>query len=255
MVGNKIIARSSRIGSVRKSLVLGATVAMFSTMAVSGADAAYVADANAPAGALAVVLPAVDAFETSFRPLASCLGNPTILFEDLPGRRGEYRVGSSTVAVNPNRVVADMAQVVVHELAHHLMIACKIDSDQQFQKAFYASQGIPESIGWYDYSDGWAATPAEQFAEAVSQMVLSTSTGRINIAPPSVDLVRGLAGETSDPSIFVPKRAATGTQRSTSNRDSYSAITEQTLRVALEIPGPTRRTSLGGAVGLAGRVT
>lgn len=248
------MARPGRLSSLRSSLVIGLMIGLFSTIAVAGADAASVSDANAPTGALGVVRPAVDAFEVAFAPLAPCFGDPTILFEDLPGRKGEYRVGSSTVAINPNRVVSDMDQVVVHELAHHLMIACNIDSDRLFQQAFYASQGVPSSIGWYDYSDGWAATPAEQFAEAVSQVVLSTNDGRINIAPASVDLVRGLAANTSDSPDFVPKQAATGMQGPASKRLSYGATTEQTLTVAFEIPRLTWRPSVGAAVGLAGRV-
>ena len=217
-----------------------------------GAD--FVVEANAPTGAMAVVVPAVDAFGSSFSKYRGCLGEPTIVFEDLPGRKGEYRVGLSTVALNPHRPVHDMAQVVVHELAHHLMIECGIDQDKTFQEAFYASQGIPLGLGWYDYSDGWSATPAEQFSEAVSLTVLGTNTGRIAISKAAAELVQGLAGPAGGPSVLVPKRAAGREVRSTSSQSVLTATVEAGASVELDFSPLARRTSLGPAVGLAGRM-
>jgi len=233
--------------------VVAATLALFMAVMAPGVGAALVTEANAPTGAMAVVVPAVDAFEVSFSKYRGCLGEPTIVFEDLPGRKGEYRVGLSTVALNPNRSVDDMAQVVVHELAHHLMIECGIDQDKPFQDAFYASQGIPLGRGWYDYSDGWSATPAEQFSEAVSLTVLGTNTGRIAISQAAAELVQGLAGPVAGSSVFVPKRAAGREVRSPSSHTAAAAAYAGAF-VESEFSQLARRTSLGPAVGLAGRL-
>lgn len=234
--------------------MVAATLALFMAVMVPGVGAALVTEANAPTGAMAVVVPAVDAFETSFSKYRGCLGEPTIVFEDLPGRKGEYRVGLSTVALNPNRSVDDMAQVVVHELAHHLMIECGIDQDKPFQEAFYASQGIPLGRGWYDYSDGWSATPAEQFSEAVSLTVLGTNTGRIGISQAAAELVQGLASPVAGSSVFVSKRAAGREVRSPWGHTAAAAAAGAGAFVESNISLLARRTSLGPAVGLAGRM-
>ncbi len=254
MVGSSTFGGQSLTGAARRYTVIAATVALF--MAVGGPDvgAAFVMEANAPTGAMAVVVPAVDAFGSSFSRYQWCLGEPTIVFEDLPGRKGEYRVGLSTVALNPHRRVNDMAQVVVHELAHHLMIECEIDQDKAFKEAFYASQGIPLGRGWYDYADGWSATPAEQFSEAVSLMVLGTNTGRIGISEAAAELVRDLAGPDVGPSGFVPNRAAGREVRSTASQSRFAASVEAGTAVELDFSLLARPTSLGQVVGLAGRM-
>lgn len=244
----------SLIGAARQYTVVAVTLAMFVAVMVPDAGAAFVMEVNAPTGAMAVVVPAVDAFENSFSKYQGCLGEPTIVFEDLPGRKGEYRVGLSTVALNPNRSVDDMAQVVVHELAHHLMIECGIDQDKSFQEAFYASQGIPLGRGWYDYSGGWSATPAEQFSEAISLTVLGTNTGRIGISKAAAELVADLASPVVGSSVFVPKRAVGREVRSTSSQSAFAATIEAGATVESDFSQLARRTSLGPAVGLAGRM-
>ena len=254
MVGSLKFGGESLTRAARRYTVVAVGLAVFMAVMVPGADAAIVTEANAPTGAMAVVLPAVAAFEGSFSKYQGCLGEPTIVFEDLPGRKGEYRVGLSTVALNPNRSVDDMAQVVVHELAHHLMIECGIDQDKSFQEAFYASQGIPLGRGWYDYSGGWSATPAEQFSEAVSLMVLGTNTGRIGISKTAAELVRDLASPVVGSSVFVPKRAVGREVRSTSSQSAFAATIEAGASVESEFSQFARRTLLGPAVGLAGRI-
>jgi len=254
MVGSSTFGGQFLSGAARRYTIIVATLALSMAVGVPDVGAAYVVEAHAPSGAMAVVLPAVDAFGSSFSQYQGCLGEPTIVFEDLPGRKGEYRVGLSTVALNPHRPVADMGQVVVHELAHHLMIECGIDQDKTFQEAFYASQGIPPGRGWYDYSDGWSATPAEQFSEAVSLTVLGTNTGRIRISKAAAELVRDLAGSVAGSSVFVPKRAVGRELRSASSQSALAATFEAGASVGLDFLPFARRTSLGPAVGLAGRM-
>ena len=254
MVGSSNSGGKSLTDAAKPYAVVAVALAIFTVVMVPRAQAALVTEANAPTGALAVVVPAVDAFENSFSNYQKCLGEPTIVFEDLPGRKGEYRVGLSTVALNPNRSVDDMAQVVVHELAHHLMIECGIDRDQSFQEAFYASQGIPLTRGWYDYSGGWSATPAEQFSEAVSLIVLGTNTGRITISKAPAELVGNLAGPMAGSAVFVPKRAVGREVRSATGQSGLTANLGAGASVELNFAQLSRRTSLGPAVGLAGRL-
>ncbi|MDH5420263.1 MAG: hypothetical protein OEY55_00505 [Acidimicrobiia bacterium] len=165
MVGSSNSGAESLTDATMPYAVIAEAVVVFTAMMAPQAHAALVTEATAPTGAMAVVVPAVNAFENSFSNYQKCLGEPTVVFEDLPGRKGEFPVGLSTVALNPEHSVDGVAQVVVHGLANHLMVESGIDHDKAFQDAFYASQGIPLGRGWYDYSGGWPATPAEQFSE------------------------------------------------------------------------------------------
>lgn len=254
MVGSSNSGGASLTDAAKSYAVVAVALATFTVVMVPQAQAGLVTETNAPTGAIAVVVPAVGAFESSFSNYQQCLGEPTIVFEDLPGRKGEYRVGLSTVALNPHRSVDDMAQVVVHELAHHLMVECGIDQDESFQQAFYASQGIPRGRGWYDYSDGWSATPAEQFSEAVSLIVLGTNTGRITISKAAAELVRDLAGPLAGSSVFVPKRSVGREVRSASGQSGLATNLGAEDSVELKFEQPSRRTSLEPAGGLAGRL-
>jgi hypothetical protein len=113
-----------------------------------------------------------------------------VIFEDLPGRKGEYRTASGTVVVNPNREVSSMTYTVIHELAHHATISCGVHRDGVLTEAFYAAQQLPGERGWFDGSAGWSGTPAEQFAEGVVLVVLGSNDGRISLSSAAVDVVR-----------------------------------------------------------------
>lgn len=177
---------------------------------VQPAQAAEINSANTSSAAIEKIEPAVTAFENTFSALSGCLGSPTIIFENLQGRKGEYRVGTSTIAINPNRSIDDMPAVVVHELGHHLMIECSIDRDVEFRESFYAAQGIADSRSWYDTSDGWEATPAEQFSEAVSLYVLGEKGSRVAISDEALDLIGMLAHPNSIGTRLPTAIAATG---------------------------------------------
>lgn len=233
-----------------RSALIALIILLAVVVTTNPVGAAAISDANAPSGALAVVTPAVDKFEAAFSNYSACLGNPTVVFEDLPGRKGEYRVGLSTVAINPNRDIEGMADVVVHELAHHLMVACGLDKDTNFRDAFYASQGIPLSRGWYDYSAGWSATPAEQFAEAVALSVLKVNSGRIPISDGAVDLVAGLGVPAVTVARWFPKGATAEGVRVPLGGYSASLMATRELSGADASVVRTIRPRLGAAVGL-----
>lgn len=214
--------------------------------------AANVTEVGAPVGALAVVAPAVEVFEEVFVEFDACLGEPTILFEDLPGRRGEYRVGLSTVALNPNRPIAGMAQTVVHELAHHLMVACGLDKNPAFRESFYAAQGLPPERGWYDYSHGWSATPAEQFAEVVTRYVLGASGDRVLVKADALLLVAGLAEPVLAEARWLPKASATKEENLEHSRTFGVALSAAGIETQPMQTLPMSRSSLGASIGLFG---
>jgi hypothetical protein len=237
------------------SIRVGVGAVIILLTALTGAVPALAADvseAGAPEGAIAVVVPAVEAFEEVFAAFDACLGQPTILFENLPGRKGEYRVGLSTVALNPNRPVDGMAQVVVHELAHHLMIACGLDRDPAFRESFYLSQGLSLDRGWYDYSEGWSATPAEQFAEVATRYVLGMSGDRIRVESAALAVVAELAGPVTTTARWSPKASATEVVNREHSRTFNAALTALAVETQSMQILPMGRPSLGAAIGLSG---
>lgn len=181
-----ITDRKTRLASIL-------VVTMWIALLPAVADAAEVSSDGSPLGAVAIVQAATQTFENAFPLQAECIGNVSVVFENLPGRRGEYRVGLNEIAINPNREIDTMAVVAVHEMAHHLMIACGVSNDEAFRVDFFKAQGLDTGRSWFDYSAGWSATPAEHFAEVVTDFVLGTSTGRIRIDESATQLVARLA--------------------------------------------------------------
>ena len=202
---------------------------------VQPAQAAEINSANTTSAAVEKIEPAVTAFENTFSTLSGCLGSPTIIFENLQGRKGEYRVGTSTIAINPNRSIDDMPAVVVHELGHHLFIECSIDRDSQFRESFYAAQGITDTRSWYDSSAGWAATPAEQFSEAVALYVLGAKGSSMAISDEALDLIAAIGRPDSD-TTRTPITANTAMRRSSQDGTNLS---HATLVAAVQTPQPT----------------
>ncbi len=146
----------------------------------SGADRAAVVEAAA----------GIARWERGLGARATCGGRVDVAFARLDGRAGEYRLGQDLVVLNPDRPTAGMAYTVVHELSHHTMIACGGHEDPALTVAFYRAQGIPTGRSWFDYSGGWAASPAEQFAEASALAITGTSSGRIPLTAEAVEVVR-----------------------------------------------------------------
>ena len=165
---------------------------------------------GASAEAAAVVEDAVTAFKSALASRVDCMGSGSVVFESIPGRMGEYRTTEAVVVVNPDRDIETMAATVYHEMAHHLMMMCRVHRDSDFTAAFFAAQDISLGRGWFDDSAGWAATPAEQFADAVVLIVLGSTDGRIQISPEAIEAVRSwIAGEATPRTS--EKNLATGT--------------------------------------------
>lgn len=132
----------------------------------------------------AAVASAVDAWQDTVEAHSQCLGTVAIRFEDLPGRRGEYRTSEAVVIVDEHTPEPEVGFVVVHELAHHVFIACRLWEDDAFRRAFYDAAGLPVDRSWFDYSSGWHETPAEVFAEAVTAIVLGRTAHGIDVSAP-----------------------------------------------------------------------
>ncbi len=128
-----------------------------------------------------VVSETVATWEANLGARRTCSAGVVVVFEDLPDRRGEYRPGSRTVVVDVGRPLDALPATVSHELAHHTFLACGAFADPDLTERFYAAQGLPASRGWFDYGAGWAATPAEQFAETLALATTGRAEGGIRI--------------------------------------------------------------------------
>ena len=135
------------------------------------------------------LLAATAAWSSVFAGSADCLGTTTVRFEDLPGLKGGYVVQDREVVLNPNRPTSTLSLVAVHELSHHVMMACDLNHDEGFRLAFYEAQGLPLERGWFEYGAGWESAPAEHLAEAATLLVLGTSSGRIAVSDETVQLL------------------------------------------------------------------
>ena len=184
---------------------------------VAGATVASADTSSVPSATQSVVDAAYAEWQSGLGAKRDCSSGVTVVFEEIDGRRGEYRTGSATVVIDPSDDVAGMASIVVHELSHHTFLACGVFADAEFTAAFYAAQGIPAGRDWFDYSGGWAATPAEQFAEAMAVTISGSGEGGIAVGADSRALVaRWLSGapvvpepvETYEPVPYAPGSVA-----------------------------------------------
>ncbi len=168
------------------------SVAAVDTSGGSGQEAQVVSDAAA-------------IWEANLGVRRACSTGVTIVFEELPGRRGEYRPSSHTVALDPGRPLSGLPATVAHELSHHTFLACGAFADRQFTAAFYTAQGLPTSRGWFDYGAGWSATPAEHFAEAMAAVTTGRSEGGIRITSAARSVVAAWLAGTPLPAVSPPE--------------------------------------------------
>lgn len=152
-----------------------------------------------------------------------CSSGASIVFEQLDGRRGEYRTRSATVVVDPTDDIAGMAQIVIHELSHHTFLACGVFADAEFTEAFYAAQGLPAGRDWFDYSAGWGATPAEHFAEAMAVTISGSGQGGIAVGAETKAIIArwlsGAAVATAESDTYEPVPYATDSASDVSTED------------------------------------
>ncbi len=187
---------------------------------VVGSTAASAESAPVSTEVEAVVAAAYDQWYGSLGIRQECSSGATILFEAVEGRRGEYRTRTGEVVIDPHDSTSGMAAIVVHELSHHTFLACGAFADQDFTRAFYTSQGLPEGRDWFDYAAGWSATPAEHFAEAMAITIYGSGEGGISVGEETTALIsRWLAGAPVTPPAVsydpIPYSSSTGLQGET----------------------------------------
>lgn len=118
-----------------------------------------------------------------------CASGVSITLEALPARRGEYRVATREVVIDPDGDIATLTGVVIHELSHHAFVACGAFADQDLTVEFFAAQHLPPDRDWFDYSTGWDQAPVEHFAEAMAVAINGTGASGIEVTPEAVSLV------------------------------------------------------------------
>ena len=162
---------------------------------VSGSAVAFADTPSVPTQTQDAVARAHQAWQDGLGSREACSSGVSMIFEALDGRRGEYRTGTAQVVIDPTDDVAGIESIVVHELSHHTFLACGAFADAELQEAFYASQGLPSGRDWFDYSHGWANTPAEHFAEAMAVTVWGSGEGGISVGRETQGIIaRWLAG-------------------------------------------------------------
>ena len=98
--------------------------------------------------------------------------------------RGRYLDGIIDVRVPAT--APRIEEVVVHEVAHHLDATC--DQFDDVRDGFLTTQG---SASPWNSGPSWEETPAEQFAEAVTIVVLDRQRAHnVRVSPDAVDVVR-----------------------------------------------------------------
>ncbi|GEM_PF-2666557 len=143
-------------------------------------------------------------WEASLGARRTCSAGVTVVFEDLPNRRGEYRPASRTVVVDVGRPLDALPATVSHELAHHTFLACGAFADPDLTDRFYAAQGLPTSRGWFDYGAGWAATPAEQFAETLALVTTGRAEGGVRVTATARRVVAAWLAGSPLPTVTPP---------------------------------------------------
>jgi hypothetical protein len=83
--------------------------------------------------------------------------------------RAIYQPEARTVIVRVPGTAPNLTASLLHEFAHHLEFTC--DRISRLRPAFLAAQGFQRGTRWFR-GPTWEATPSEQYAEAVAQLVM-----------------------------------------------------------------------------------
>lgn len=173
--------------AIGMSIVMTLTIGLASP---AGAFDVAAVDRNASDEVVQTVDAAAARWWQSLSGRSGCVSAVSVVFEDLPARKGEYRTRAAAVVIDTGVPVSELARVAVHELAHHAFVSCGAYGDRDLKSAFYAAVGIPSDREWFDYTAGWSATPAELFAEAVTVVVEGASAHGLALNQAGVDVVR-----------------------------------------------------------------
>ncbi len=128
--------------------------------------------------------------------VADCLGHPRLEAAPELGDLARYDPATATVIVRVPATAPSLSGSLVHELAHHLEVACPTHHD--LRPEFLVAQRHPAGTPWFGQT-AWEQRPSEQFAEAVVEVVLGERTRNqlaLHLEPATTRLVAGwLTGE------------------------------------------------------------
>jgi hypothetical protein len=113
-----------------------------------------------------------------------------------PDRAG-YDPDRRLVTLRVPGTAPNLEATLAHEFGHHLEFTCtrsqRPGTEAAFgiRQSFLAAQGLPPETPWFDGAT-WEATPSEQFAEAVAQVVTGHPPAhqRVVLTRAALDLIR-----------------------------------------------------------------
>ncbi|HEX2368033.1 MAG TPA: hypothetical protein VHM94_02245 [Acidimicrobiia bacterium] len=119
--------------------------------------------------------------------LDRCIGRVRLAGAWSLGDRGSYDADTSSITVRIPGTAPRLAATLVHELAHHVDLACL---SEDVRASFRRVQGLSANSPW-DEGASWAEVPAEQFAETMVEAVLGrrSPTLGVRIEPVAVELI------------------------------------------------------------------
>jgi hypothetical protein len=161
----------------RRSLVLAGTVAAalaVATCASSAPSAPSISFAVAVAVAVpddvrALATQTWSRFVEAFPARTACLAPVELAVAWQLDDRAAYDRNRRVVTIRIPGTAPNLEATMLHEFAHHLDFTCP--QTRQLRAAFLASQSFPPGASW-THGATWETTPAEQYAEAVAQVVL-----------------------------------------------------------------------------------
>jgi hypothetical protein len=173
---------------MRSSVVLLVWSAVFSTVVASAcgrSDAAVdTVMVEGPTDFRVVVDGALSAARRELPMVADCIEGFIIRPDWELDDRARY--SSGVIDIRVPATAPRIEEVVVHEVAHHLDATCgRVDN---VRNQFLATQG--STSPWHS-GPSWEETPAEQFAEAVTLVVLDRQRAHnVRVSSDAVDVVR-----------------------------------------------------------------
>lgn len=136
-------------------------------LAVAACGGMGVLAPEVPHDLAAVVSETVEMVEETVPAHRQCLDELTVSHAWELDDRAEYRPEERLIVLRVPATAPNLRHSLVHEIAHHIDIACRQDG---IREAFLAAQGLPTDTPWFE-GDTWESTPSEQFATAVATYV------------------------------------------------------------------------------------
>jgi hypothetical protein len=119
----------------------------------------------------------------------SCITAPTLHAAWDLDTRAQYQPSTGTLAVRVPGTPATLRSELIHEFAHHVEFSCP--EHEELRADFLSAQGFAAGTDWFT-GDSWEATPSEQYAEAVVELVETRRThrGGIRLTDEAIAIVR-----------------------------------------------------------------